>query len=335
MKNIFFLTLLSYLCINPSYAQKDGEPCCTIVGLNTVKGIITSRNTATGKVQQFKTPAAGLKNLRMGDKLSIQNGKITAVNETGFEPVNGIVSEQVNDAQPCCAIVSIQVNDAQPCCDFVTVKDNSTGLMHSFQTIAGIGKTLKVGQQVSLQNGYAMVQSGANATAAQKGMYAFATRLDSATIKLKENSSETSAEKWVITPSGAKGATGTVSINLPEGLEWHLDIKSSDDKALGKWDDRWNNKKTINLIPGEYNIFFTYLPVRGVPVLKGMNTRLKAGILNVVTTGQWSLHDESKEKVYVIYYKPSKIGLPVGKYNLKYNEQYQLIEIKEGEVTEF
>ncbi len=73
------------------------------------------------------------------------------------------------------------------------------------------------------------------------------------------------------------------------------------------------------MIPGEFNVFLTYLPVKGVPVQKGMNTRLKAGILNVVTTGQWSLHDESKEKVYVIYYKPSKIGLPVGKYNIQIN----------------
>ena len=135
--------------------------------------------------------------------------------------------------------------------------------------------------------------------------------------------------------AGAKGATGTVSIILPEGVEWHLDIKSIDDKALGKWDDRWNNKKTINLIPGEYNIFFTYIPVLGVPIQKGMNTRLKAGLLNVVTAGQWQIWNEEKTKVHVVYYKPSKIGLPIGKYNIQLAGQYKAIEIKEGEVTEF
>ena len=151
----------------------------------------------------------------------------------------------------------------------------------------------------------------------------------------KKADGKNDTEKWVITPSGAKGATGTVSITLPEGLEWHLDIKSSEDKALGKWDDRWNNKKTINLIPGKYNILFTYIPLLGVPIQKGMNTRLKAGILNVVTAGQWVIWNEEKTKAHVVYYKPSKIGLPVGKYYLQYNEQYIAIEIKEGEVTEF
>lgn len=264
----------------------------------------------------------------------MQGGKITAVNGNDFEPVNGITG-QVNDAEVCCGIVSLQVNDADPCCEIVKVKDNSTGQMHSFTTMAGIGKTLKVGQQVSLQNGYAMVQSGANATAAQKGLYAFKVGLNSTKTDVKENNVETSAEKWVITPSSLKGATGTVSITLPEGLEWHLDIKSSDDKALGKWDDRWNNKKTISLMPGEYNIFFTYIPLLGVPIQKGMNTRLKAGILDVVSTGQWQIWNEEKTKVHVVYYKPSKIGLPIGKYHIELNGQYKAIEIKEGKVTEF
>ena len=179
------------------------------------------------------------------------------------------------------------------------------------------------------------MQSGAGATPAQKGMYAFNTGLDSAAIASKKISGENDSEKWVITSSDSKGATGTVSINLPEGVEWHLDIKSSDDQALGKWDDRWNNKKTISLLPGKYNIFFTYIPVLGVPIQKGMNTRLKAGVLNVVTVGQWQIWNEEKTKVYVDYYKPSKIALPIGKYAISINGQFQQVEIKEGEVTEF
>lgn len=333
MKYIITLLLACWLYVGTSFSQKT-TPCCSIMGINTAKGIIISRDSATGKVQQFKTSAAGLKNLRMGDRLSVQNGKITSINGLGFEPVNEIVSGNQTVFEPVNEIVSLQVNDALPCCAIATVKNISTGEVQSFTTTAGIGHTLTLGQRVSMQNGYAMVQSGANATAAQKGMYAFKVGMDSLTVKQKAVEGN-DTEKWVITPSGAKGATGTVSINLPDGVEWHLDITSSDDRALGKWDDRWNNKKTINLIPGEYNIFFTYIPVRGVPVQKGMNTRLKAGILNVVTTGQWSIHDESKKKVYVIYYKPSKIALPVGRYNLQYNGQYIAIEIKEGEVTEF
>ena len=348
MKYIISLALLCCVSVDNSYAQKPGDPCCAIVGINTAKGIITSRNTTTGKVQQFKTSPAGISKLQVGDRLTLQGGKITAVNQTGFEPVNEIVSGnqtgfdpvneitgQVNDGQPCCSIVSLQVNDGEPCCAIVSVKNIATGQLQSFRTMAGIGNTLTLGQSVNLQDGYAMVQSGAGATAAQKGMYAFNVGLDSAgydlkgNTKVKPNTSET--DKWVITPSGLKGATGLVSINLPEGVVWDLDVKSTADQALG----RYYNQKTHSLMPGEYNIFFTYLPVMGVPVQKGMNTRLKAGILNVVATGQWSIHDESKAKVYVTYYKPSKIGLPVGKYNIQLGGRYQQVEIKDGEVTEF
>ena len=331
--------LICCLCATASYAQKptvlSAIPCCDIVGINTAKGIITSRNTATGKVQHFKTSPARISSLRIGDKLTLQGGKITAVNQTGYEPVNEIEGERSDDAHKDeIEVLSLQVNESDRCCDIVTVKNRTTGQIHSFKTMGGIGRTLTLGQSVNLQNGYAMVQSGANATVTQKGLYAFKIGLDSLTVKQKAVE-ENDFEKWVITPTGAKGATGTVSITLPEGVEWHLDIKSSDDKALGKWDDRWNNKKTISLMTGEYNIFFTYIPLLGVPIQKGMNTRLKAGILDVVSTGQWQIWNEEKTKVHVVYYKPSKIGLPIGRYNIQLAGQYQAIEIKEGKVTEF
>ncbi len=333
MKKNIFLALLCSLCINFSFAQK-ADPCCEIVGINAAKSIITSRNTTTGKVQQFKTSAAGISSLKIGDKLTLQNGKITAVNQTGVKLVNNMVSGQANDGDPCCTVVSLQVNDGDPCCAIVTAKNLTTGELSSFQTTAGLGRTFNLGQSVNLQNGYAMVQSGAAATAPQKGMYAFKMGVDSAATKIKENAAETSAEKWVISSSGLKGSAGIVSIKLPEGVEWSLDIMTSEDKALGRWDHKWYNNKTINLVPGEYKIFFTYIPLTGVPIQKGMNTRLKAGILDVVTTGQWSIYDENKTKAHVVYYKPTKIGLPIGKYNIQINGQYQLVEIKEGTVTE-
>lgn len=326
-------------CIIPKAQKTEADSCCEIIGINATKGIITSRNTTTGKVQKFKTSPTAMGRVRMGDELTLQNGRITAVNGNGFDPVNGIISGQVSDLVPCCGIVSVQVNDVEPCCAMVTLKDMATGQMYSFKSLAGIGKTLKAGQPVILQNGYAMVQAGATASAAQKGWYAFKAGMDSAGYDVKENTkvkpNTSDAEKWVITPSGLKGATGTVSITLPENVEWRLDIKSSDDNALGTWDDKWNNKKTISLLPGNYNVLFTYIPLLGVPIQKGMNTRLKAGLLNVVSVGQWQIWNEEKTKAHVVYYKPSKIALPIGKYVISINGQFQSVEIKEGEVTEF
>lgn len=51
MKNIFLPLLICCLCVGTSIAQ-EAQPCCGIIGINAAKGIITSRNSTTGKVQQ-------------------------------------------------------------------------------------------------------------------------------------------------------------------------------------------------------------------------------------------------------------------------------------------
>jgi len=83
MKYIIPLLVLCCLSVGNTYAQKPVNPCCEIVGTNASKGIITTRNTTTGKVQKFKTSPTAMGRLRMGDKLTLQNGRITAVNGNG------------------------------------------------------------------------------------------------------------------------------------------------------------------------------------------------------------------------------------------------------------
>jgi len=145
------------------------------------------------------------------------------------------------------------------------------------------------------------------------------------------DTSETSAEKWVISSSGLKGATGTLTVDLPADATWNVYILTTEDKGLVNT----YNTASHTLLPRKYNIHLTKLPVNGVPVQKGMNTRLKAGVLNVVTTGQWGIWDESQTKNYSTYYSPTKLGLPVGKYAISISGQFQTVEIKDGEVTEF
>lgn len=113
---------------------------------------------------------------------------------------------------------------------------------------------------------------------------------------------ENNSEKWVITSSGLKGATGTLSVELPADVPWNVYIATTEDKGLLTT----YNTKSHSLLPGQFNILLTKLPVNGVPVQKGMNTRLKGGILNVVTTGQWSIHDERKQKCMLSITNPVK-----------------------------
>ena len=141
------------------------------------------------------------------------------------------------------------------------------------------------------------------------------------------------AEKWVITPSGAKGATGNVTIALPKDATWYLYFQTTDGKDLVRLD----YAKSHSLIPGKYNVIVSSVPVLEVPVLKGMNTRLKAGTLHVVSTGaaQWGIYDETRTKHYVTYTYSQKLGLPAGKYAISLNGQFLEVEIKDGQVTEF
>lgn len=164
----------------------------------------------------------------------------------------------------------------------------------------------------------------------QKGWYAFKAGMDSLTVKQKSVEGN-DAEKWVITPSGAKGATGNVTIALPKDATWYLYFQTTSGQDLVRLD----NIKSHSLIPGEYNITVSSVPVLTVPVQKGMNTRLKAGTLHVVTEGQWGLYDESQKINFVTHHYPMKLGLPAGKYAIYLKGQYLPVEIKDGEVTEF
>lgn len=346
------LALACCLFAGASFAQ-DAVPCCDIVGINAAKGIITSRNITTGQVQQFKTSAAGLKNLRMGDRLSVQNGKITGVNETrfepvngivsgtqtGFEPVNGIVSGQVNDAIPCCGIVSLQVNDADPCCEIVTVKNLTTGELSSFQTTAGMGRTFTLGQTVNLQNGYAMVQSGAGASASQKGMYAFKMGLDSAKTKIKETGGVVTPVRWEVKPSAdLKGTFGQIVIQFPG-------MTSSGNNFVAVFEvggkDRITGatygNKNFPLLEGEYDVEINSVRVSHVPVKRGMDTRIHIGTIgfDVPSSTSVEVYDLTEKTRLCLSYGSMMCGVPSGEYYIKVGGSRKKVSIADGQVTNF
>ena len=357
MKYITLLALLCCFCTGTSFAQKPGVlsavPCCDIIGINAAKNIITSRSSTTGKVQQFKTSAAGLKNLRMGDKLSVQNGKITSVNETGYEPINGIVSgnqtgyEPINGIvsgnqtgwEPINEIVSLQVNDAIPCCGIVTVKNLTTGELSSFQTTPGIGHTLTLGQRVSMQNGYAMVQSGASATAAQKGLYAFKTGLDSAKTKIKETGGVVTPVRWEVKPSAdLKGTFGQIVIQFPG-------MTSSGNNFVAVFEvggkDRLTGatygNKNFPLLDGEYDVEINSVRVSHVPVKRGMDTRIHIGTISfdVPSSTSVQVYDLTEKTRLCLSYGSMMCGVPSGEYYIKVGGSRKKVSLADGQVIKF
>ncbi len=347
MKYITSLALLCCLSTGNAFTQKtEAFPCCGIAGIDAKKGIVTVINNETGRVQQFKPAARDIGSLRTGDKIALQNGKITSVNGVGkifqpfepvneFEPVNGFTS-QVNDGVPCCSIVSLQVNDAVPCCGIVTVKNITTGQMHTFQASAAIAKTFTLGQRVNINNNLAVMQSGAGATPAQKGVYAFNIK-DSAAIASNKISGVNDTEKWVITPNPAlKGAMGRITIRTPEKSTYSLTVfkAGTDEKSAYRY-----GGTEFLLLPGQYDTRWwdnSKWRLSGVPVRRGMDTRIRAGMLNLNLSGtEWVIYDETKTIVMEQGYSVWRVGLPVGKYYVKVNNDFAEVVIKDGEVTEF
>ena len=144
-------------------------------------------------------------------------------------------------------------------------------------------------------------------------------------------SSNISEAKWQIKAGDMKGVNGKVSVSLPDDVKQEIKVYSSaDNKYLGTFE----KGKTILLFPGNYNISISNASIEKVPVQKAMDTRLKAGTLNLTSTANYQLYDVSKK--YLGTFKgPVKVGLPVGSFQLSLNNQFVPVTIKDGETVDF
>ena len=203
------------------------------------------------------------------------------------------------------------------------------------------------------------MQSGAGATPAQKGLYAFNIKEGAAmegesndkkhageielelkggetAIASNKISGENDTEKWVITPNpNLKGAMGRITIRTPEKSTYSLTVfkAGTDEKSAYRY-----GGTEFLLLPGQYDTRWwdnSKWRLSGVPVRRGMDTRIRAGAvhLNLKYTS-WVIYDETKTIVIYGGYSVWRIGLPVGKYYVKVNNDFAEVVIKDGEVTE-
>lgn len=132
------------------------------------------------------------------------------------------------------------------------------------------------------------------------------------------------SEKWEIIKGNAKSSTGKLFVTLPKGTEWDMTVYAA---GTTKVLSNTSLKTSLTLPPGTYDVQVNHIWVRGVPVEKGNNTRLKAGVLHMTTTDSWTLYDEPKKIVLINSLSPQERGLPIGKYKLTILGQVQDIEI--------
>lgn len=141
-----------------------------------------------------------------------------------------------------------------------------------------------------------------------------------------------STAKWEITPSLDAIGKGRLNVNYPVTALWTILIASPGDKQTLKYVTSANYP--VELTPGNYYIEFTNVPIGIVPFKLGMQTRLRTGIIHVISEGTWTIYDKSKKTYYKTGTTPQKIILPVGGYQVNLKGKFKTVVIKDGELVE-
>lgn len=59
-----------------SAAAWTSEPCCNVVAVDARSGMVSIKNVKTGKVSQYKAEPAGIKALKVGQKVDLIGGQL-------------------------------------------------------------------------------------------------------------------------------------------------------------------------------------------------------------------------------------------------------------------
>ena len=360
MKQIIILLLMPVFFVT-GFAQKispanPGVPCCSVIAVNPSVpccSIVTTRDNATGRTFEFTVDNSIAKSYKPGTALNAQPslGIIKSINGTVSKYQ---ISEPVFSLSPCCGIISIE--PGAPCCSLISVKGNESpvGDRNTFSVPKSMSANLKIGQKVSIQHfipvdgdkigpvdgdkfqpvdGYAVVQSSKGALPGLNlATYSFPI-LKSKSAKTNDSIND---KQWVITQNPtAKGATGKLFLNIPKEAESVITIYNRLTETTQQEMLYSSTERSFSLVPGLFNIRLSGSIVNDVPVQKGMDTRIKAGVLNVVASGTWTLFNEKKSQDLYYSSKAKKIGLPIGTYQMEINGTMQLVVIKDGETVDF
>lgn len=353
MKKIL-LPALAIIIACTCFAQDPGEPCCNVVGIHPAKNIVVARNNTTGRLFAFTADAMDIKAVQLKDPVTTNAdvSLVTAVNgvarkymsepvntikKTNAEPGNNIKFSNtepvgivhINWASPCCSIV--QIDNAEPCCNIVTAKNKTTGATIKFKVPALVLSSVKVGDPVYAEPccGMAIIQSSYQSNGGEMNSFGYPIESGSSSNEVSSNA------KWVISAANMKGVLGRLNTNFPEGVDWTLDINTPENKFLTNRSSYSKHGPSYDLAPGIYIFSLNTFAVENVPIERGKETRLKTGVLNIVSEGRWEIYNETKEKYHTSGNKPKRMALPVGSYQLLLGEQFYPIVIKDKETVEY
>jgi hypothetical protein len=340
MKNLLLLLFVcSSFIVN---GQDSTAACCTIIGINPGTYSVTARNNSSGQLFMFRAEPLDIENLKLNDAVTTNNSNtyvsyINGIRKQYFVgPVN--LSQQKSDN----ATGLVNLNYTEPCCKIITtdpngvinVQNKTTGETFSFHAIPEVAKTLKSGDLVYTETlagsqNYVLLQSPYKSLNGILSVYAYP--FDRSAVN---NNSVLSSSNWSLAPvAEITENVGRLNTNFQPGAEWGIDIYTHPAHKPVLYKKPTSNETYYEMVPGNYTFKLNNVSVSNVPVEKGKETKLKVGYLNISKDGAWALYDDSKATNLYSGTMSKKLALPVGNYQLKINNDYMPISIREGEVS--
>jgi hypothetical protein len=139
-------------------------------------------------------------------------------------------------------------------------------------------------------------------------------------------------EKWsVVTNPNLKGPNGQLAVTVPgEAIMLCMVARSGEARNVFVF----HNSGAKELLPGNYDITFRDVKILSVPVEKGKDTRIFAGVLNSTVKGLWEVFTADGAKIFTSG-SPKTIALPVGTYTVKTGGAEFKTTINDGKITMF
>ena len=311
------------------------EPCCGIIAVDAARGLATARDLSTGRTFQFAAPNAGA--VRAGDRVAadLAAGRVTSA--AGIPGASATLEPAYGD--PCCGVVSIEPDPADPCCSIVSVTNTATGQAARFSAPMEVARGLAAGDPVWADaiGGFAVIQTAV--AAGRSATYSFPLQVTGGGAWSSTASAATSASEhpsWTLTPNPAlRGAMGRLVLTVPgddASVLFHILRAGTDDRL-----DTWYGADAGSFLPGRYDIGLWEARITDVPVERGMDTQVRAGVLSVTFEGSYTLLDESGERVVnAVGNEKRKVLVPPGRYRMELRTgQGAVVTITDGQITEF
>lgn len=241
------------------------------------------------------------------------------------EQSTGLV--HINYSEPCCSVIAIET-------DNIFAQNRMTGEVYRLRVPLELARTIKNKDFVFIEpgqaNAVAILQSSWQSTNTYPSAFSFP-------IVPLAAGEQISSDRWVLSPSDeVKGNLGRLNTHFDAGIEWGIDVFTNPARqpVMSRSTKRRGKELFAEMAPGIYSFRLNMAMVEPVPIVKGMETRLKSGTLDVRSSSTWTLWDESGMKIYS---SPGvkKLALPVGNYKLTLNGQNSNLSIRDGETISF